>query len=117
LSSLYRASDLFLPRNSSIELTQRIIGITSASLKVQPINKYNHPPITHHWTGLLILDHSYLVGNVTNSKISETTALEPLKSWHFCKQFLNLLISQWDMSSPRLGALSNYRWSWVLYSY
>jgi hypothetical protein len=38
------------------------------------------PPITHYWTGLLILDHSYLVGNLTNSKIAETKALESLKS-------------------------------------
>ncbi len=42
------------------------------------------PPITYYWTGLLILDHSHLVGNLTNSKIAETKALEPLKSWHFC---------------------------------
>ncbi len=27
------------------------------------------------------------------------------------QQFSNLLISQWDMSGPRLGALSNNRWS------
>jgi hypothetical protein len=27
-----------------------------------------------------------------------------------CQQFLNLLISQQDMSGPRLGALSNNRW-------
>jgi hypothetical protein len=38
------------------------------------------PPITYYWTGLLILDHSYLVGNFANSKIAETKALEPLKS-------------------------------------
>jgi hypothetical protein len=38
------------------------------------------PPITSYWTGLLILDHLYLVGNLTNSKIAETKALEPLKS-------------------------------------
>jgi hypothetical protein len=25
------------------------------------------------------LDHSYLVGNLTNSKIAETKAIEPLK--------------------------------------
>jgi hypothetical protein len=42
------------------------------------------PPITYYWTGLLILDHSYLVGNLTNSRIAETKVLEPLKSWHFC---------------------------------
>jgi hypothetical protein len=37
-------------------------------------------PITYYWTVPLILDHSYLVGNLTNSKIAETKALEPLKS-------------------------------------
>ncbi len=42
------------------------------------------PPITYYWTGFLILDHSYIVGNLTNSKIAETEALEPLKSSHFC---------------------------------
>ncbi len=57
-----------------------------------------YSPITYYWTVPLILDHSYLVGNLTNSKIAETKALEPLKSWHFC-------------SGPKLGALSNNRWS------
>jgi hypothetical protein len=42
------------------------------------------PPITYYWTGLLILDHSYLVENLKISKIAETKASEPLKSWHFC---------------------------------
>ncbi len=41
---------------------------------------HNLPPITYYWTGLLILDHSYLVRNLTNSQIAETKALEPLKS-------------------------------------
>jgi hypothetical protein len=39
-----------------------------------------YSPITYYWTGFLILDHSYLVGNLTNSKIAETKALEPPKS-------------------------------------
>jgi hypothetical protein len=39
-----------------------------------------YPPITYYWTGVLILYHSYLVENLTNSKIVETKALEPLKS-------------------------------------
>jgi hypothetical protein len=39
-----------------------------------------YPLITYYWTGLLILDQSYLVGNLTDSKIAETKALEPLKS-------------------------------------
>ncbi len=68
---------------------------------------YNYPPITYYWTGLLILDHSYLVGNLTISKIAETKALEPLKSWHLYQQFSNSLISLRDMSGPRLGVLSN----------
>jgi hypothetical protein len=42
--------------------------------------KNEYPPITYYWTGLLILDHSYIVGNLTNSKVAETKALEPLKS-------------------------------------
>ncbi len=33
------------------------------------------------------------------------------------QQFSNLLISQWDISGPRLGALSNNRWSGVLLLY
>ncbi len=43
-----------------------------------------YPPITYYWTCLLILDHSYLVRNLTNSKIAEKKALKPVKSWHFC---------------------------------
>jgi hypothetical protein len=30
---------------------------------------------TYYWTGLLILDHSCLVGNLKNSKIAETKTL------------------------------------------
>ncbi len=42
--------------------------------------KLRTPLITYYWTAPLILDHSYLVGNLANSKIAETKALEPLKS-------------------------------------
>ncbi len=35
--------------------------------------------IIYSWTVLLILDCSYLVGNLTNSKIAETKDLELLK--------------------------------------
>jgi hypothetical protein len=49
--------------------------------KLKPIE---YPPITYYWTGLQILDHSYLVRNLTNSKIAETIASEPPKSRHFC---------------------------------
>ncbi len=37
-----------------------------------------YPTITYYWTVPLILDYSYLVGNLTNSKITETKTLEPL---------------------------------------
>jgi hypothetical protein len=36
------------------------------------------PQITYYWTGLLILDHSYPVGNLKNSKIAETKAIQNL---------------------------------------
>jgi hypothetical protein len=48
--------------------------------KLQEAKKNNNPPITYYWTRLIILDHSYFVGNLTNSKMAETKALEPLKS-------------------------------------
>jgi hypothetical protein len=44
----------------------------------------HYPRITYSWTVHLILYHSYLVGNLKNSTIAKTKALEPLKSWHFC---------------------------------
>ncbi len=59
-----------------------------------------YPTITYYWTVPLILDHSYLVGNLTNSKIAETKALEPLILTLLYQQFSNLLIS------PR-----RYEWS------
>jgi hypothetical protein len=43
-----------------------------------------YPPITYSWTVPLILDHSYLVGNLTSPKIAETKTSELLESWHFC---------------------------------
>jgi hypothetical protein len=55
------------------------------------IQRFGYPTITYYWTGLLILDHSYLVGNLTNSKIAETKALEPLKSWHFVSAIFALV--------------------------
>ncbi len=36
--------------------------------------------ITYYRTMPLTLEHSYLIENLTNSKIAETKALEPLKS-------------------------------------
>jgi hypothetical protein len=45
-----------------------------------PEKKKKNLPITYYWTGLQILDHSFVVGNFTDSKIAETKALEPLKT-------------------------------------
>jgi hypothetical protein len=33
---------------------------------------FRYHPITYYWTVPLILDHSYLVGKLTNSKIADT---------------------------------------------
>jgi hypothetical protein len=49
------------------------------------------PPITYYWTGLLKLEHSYLVGNLTNSKIAETKALEPLNPDTFVSGIFKLV--------------------------
>jgi hypothetical protein len=38
------------------------------------------PDIIYYWTVPLILDHSYLVEILTNSRIAEAKALKPLKS-------------------------------------
>jgi hypothetical protein len=51
----------------------------------------HYPPITYYWTCLIILDHSYLFGNLTNSKIAETIASKILIFLY--QQFSNLLIS------------------------
>ncbi len=37
---------------------------------------WNYPEITYHWTVPLILDHSYLVGKLTSSKIADTKVPE-----------------------------------------
>jgi hypothetical protein len=50
------------------------------SLEIQSYRLLQYPLITYYWTRLLILDHPYLVGNLTNSKIAETEASEPVKS-------------------------------------
>jgi hypothetical protein len=55
-------------------------ALRHAKTSLQLLFAVTLPPITYYWTGLLILDHSYLVENLTNSKIAETKALKPLKS-------------------------------------
>ncbi len=54
--------------------------------------QYICPPITYYWTGVLILDHSYLVENLTiNSKIAETKALEPSMPGTFVSAIFKLV--------------------------
>jgi hypothetical protein len=45
-------------------------------LKPQGGEPFQYPMITYSWTVPLILDHSYLVGNLTNTKIPETKDLD-----------------------------------------
>ncbi len=51
----------------------------------------SYPPITYYWTVPLILDHSYLVGNLTNSIIAETKALNPLNPDTFVSAIFKLV--------------------------
>ncbi len=67
----------------------------------------NYPPITYYWTDLLILNHSYLV----DSNYAETKALQLLKSWHFCISNFRTCWFPKRIWGPRLGNLSNNRWS------
>jgi hypothetical protein len=69
-----------------------------------------YPRITYYWTVLLILDHSYLTGKLTSSKIAVKVSGEREFLRLLFQQFLNLSSSQWDVSGPVLGALSNNRW-------
>ncbi len=51
------------------------------AVSAEPQKSEQYPPITYFWTVLLISDHSYLVENLTYSKVAETKALDPsLKS-------------------------------------
>ncbi len=95
---------VLLPRFDEL----RLLVPSSAKLWIAGVqNAPQYPAITYYnCTVHRILDHSNLVGNLTNSKIAETKALKPLKSWHFC-------ISNFR-SGPRLEALSNNRLSGVL---
>ncbi len=68
--------------------------------------------ITYSWTGPLILNHSYLIGNLTVNKFKNcwTKSFRTSKNLTLLYvQFLNVLISQRDMSGARLGALPNNR--------
>ncbi len=99
-SSLMRASDVTSNNQTDLDVKATwqfyLINFGNANLSgkslfcnpfsstSEPKRKFlqTNPSITYYWTVPLILDH--LVGKLTNSKIAETKALEPLKSWHFC---------------------------------
>ncbi len=57
------------------------------------------PPITYDWTVPLLLDHSYLVGKLTSSKIAKSVRIFEVMKLLF-QQFLNLSSSQRDISGP-----------------
>ncbi len=65
-----------------LETREELYGRSNEKFLKSKSNINDYPPITYYWTGLLISDHSDIVGNLTNSKIAETKSLEPLKSWH-----------------------------------
>jgi hypothetical protein len=89
----------------------QLLKISSHKSKVGA-RKARYPPITYYWTVPLILDHSYLVGNLTNAKFGETKAYRTSKILTLLyQQFSNLLISKRDMSGPRLRTQSDNRWS------
>jgi hypothetical protein len=44
------------------------------------LKEFEYPLIAYYWTGLLILDHSYPVGNLKISKTAERKDLGSLKS-------------------------------------
>ncbi len=73
-------SEFYFYKSNDLHLS----GLSAVSLRIFPPNLVkklsSYPLITYYWTGLLTLDHSYLVGNLTNSEIAETKVLEPLKS-------------------------------------
>ncbi len=81
-------------------------------LELNSIQVLNIPPITYYCTEPLISDHSYIVGNLTKFKNCWNKSFRTSKILTLLYlQFSNSLISQRDMSGPRLGALSNNRWS------
>jgi hypothetical protein len=88
---------------------QELIGPDGVNIKT--LNKRRYPSITYYWTVPLILVHSYLVGNLTNSKMLKRNFRTTIILTLLNQQFSNLLISQRDMSGPRLGALPNNTWS------
>jgi hypothetical protein len=61
-------------------IVYRAPSIREASIVKRTRIQRKTTPITYYWTLALILPHSYLIGNLTSSKIAETKALEPLKS-------------------------------------
>ncbi len=102
---------MFWQSNEVPLISSMFIFPTYFSLRRQ--KSFIHPPPDH-----LLLDRSPNIGplisrweldkckNCWNRSFSTSNILTLLY-----QQYLNLLISQRDMSGPRLGALSNNRWS------
>jgi hypothetical protein len=90
-----------------------IISSCSRQYNTEPTTSGIYLPSTYYWTVPLILDHLYLVGKLTCSKIADTKVrVRNLKVVKLLfQQFLHLSSSQRDMNGPILEAVSNNRWS------
>jgi hypothetical protein len=76
---LWRPKDMLFKSVCSSRCVCRLFFLVLPHFCESSRNISVYPTITYYWTVPLILDHSYLFGNLTNSKIDETKALEPLK--------------------------------------
>jgi hypothetical protein len=64
-----------------LEKKKKVLQSTAYLLPLASKTSFTeYPPSIYYWTVSLILNDSYLVGNLTNPKNVETKALEPLKS-------------------------------------
>jgi hypothetical protein len=57
---------------SSKGYLESVIDFDGVNTEIFGRGSQDIPPITYYWTVPLILDHSYLVGKSTSSKIADT---------------------------------------------
>jgi hypothetical protein len=65
-----------LKENVTIDIPRTAVN-DSYYIEISAVGSYRYktrilPPITYYWTVPLILDHSYLFGKLTSSKIADT---------------------------------------------
>ncbi len=61
---------IFSPLSRLMMVTRACLTLVSFFFRVQGWSRY-YPPITYYWTVPIFLDHSYLVGKITSSKIAD----------------------------------------------